>query len=137
MDSHSAIVGAQLRAAREAAGVSLAGLASRIHRGKSALAYYETGERTPPPDVIGERSCRSERLLQCGVQRMVPNTTHRDRLGGVIANAIEDLRESRLETAVRLGVNEADVPLLVAVDEGVTPSTDFSTSVNRWARCQE
>ncbi|MGM7645478.1 hypothetical protein ACSVDM_11315 [Nocardia sp. JW2] len=71
------------------------------------------------------------------MQRMVPNTTHRDRLGGVIANAIEDLRESRLETAVRLGVNEADVPLLVAVDEGVTPSTDFSTSVNRWARCQE
>ncbi|MGF0320553.1 helix-turn-helix domain-containing protein [Nocardia fluminea] len=52
MDSHAAIVGAQLRAAREAAGVSLAALAAQIHRGKSALAYYETGERTPPPDVI-------------------------------------------------------------------------------------
>lgn len=52
MDSHGAIVGAQLRAAREAAGVSLAALAGQIHRGKSTLAYYETGERTPPPDVI-------------------------------------------------------------------------------------
>ncbi|MEU4595956.1 hypothetical protein [Nocardia sp. NPDC023988] len=50
--------------------------------------------------------------------RIVPNTTHRDRLGGVIANAIEDLRESRLETAARLGVNEADVPLLVAGGRG-------------------
>ncbi|BDT96996.1 helix-turn-helix domain-containing protein [Nocardia sputorum] len=52
MDSHAAIVGAQLRAAREAAGVSLAALATQIHYSKSILAYYETGQRTPTPDVI-------------------------------------------------------------------------------------
>ncbi|MGW4719541.1 helix-turn-helix domain-containing protein [Nocardia sp. NPDC004260] len=52
MDGHAAIVGAQLRAAREAAGVSLASLSARIHYSKSVLAYYETGERTPTPDVI-------------------------------------------------------------------------------------
>ncbi|MGO4518964.1 helix-turn-helix domain-containing protein [Terriglobus sp. 2YAB30_2] len=52
MDSHAAIVGAQLRAAREAAGVSLAAVAGQIHYSKSVLAYYETGERTPTSDVI-------------------------------------------------------------------------------------
>jgi transcriptional regulator with XRE-family HTH domain len=52
MDSPAAIVGAQLRAAREAAGVSLAALADQIHYSKSVLAYYETGERTPTSDVI-------------------------------------------------------------------------------------
>ncbi|MGW4328303.1 helix-turn-helix domain-containing protein [Nocardia sp. NPDC004573] len=52
MDGHAAIVGAQLRAAREAAGVSLAALSAQIHYSKSVLAYYETGERTPTPDVI-------------------------------------------------------------------------------------
>ncbi|MFJ2834269.1 helix-turn-helix domain-containing protein [Nocardia sp. NPDC087230] len=58
MDSHAAIVGAQLRAAREAAGVSLAALAGQIHRGKSTLAYYETGERTPPPDLVASYETR-------------------------------------------------------------------------------
>ncbi|WP_083863181.1 helix-turn-helix domain-containing protein [Nocardia exalbida] len=52
MDGHAAIVGAQLRAAREAAGMSLAALSAQIHYSKSVLAYYETGERTPTPDVI-------------------------------------------------------------------------------------
>ncbi|MFI9636779.1 helix-turn-helix domain-containing protein [Nocardia sp. NPDC051929] len=52
MDGHAAIVGAQLRAAREAAGVSLAALSAQIHYSKSVLAYYETGERTPTSDVI-------------------------------------------------------------------------------------
>ncbi|MEV3962171.1 helix-turn-helix transcriptional regulator [Nocardia sp. NPDC050193] len=52
MDSHAAIVGVQLRAVREAAGVSLAALARRIPYSKSVLAYYETGERTPTSDVI-------------------------------------------------------------------------------------
>ncbi|MFF0494742.1 helix-turn-helix domain-containing protein [Nocardia sp. NPDC004068] len=52
MDSHAELVGAQLRAAREAAGVSLAAVAAQIHYGKSVLAYYETGRRTPPTDVI-------------------------------------------------------------------------------------
>ncbi len=52
MDSHATLVGAQLRAAREAAGVSLAAVAREIHYSKSALAYFETGERTPPPDAI-------------------------------------------------------------------------------------
>ncbi|MER7454449.1 helix-turn-helix transcriptional regulator [Nocardia beijingensis] len=52
MDGHAVIVGAQLRAAREAAGVSLAALSAQIHYSKSVLAYYETGERTPTPDVI-------------------------------------------------------------------------------------
>ncbi|MBF6357404.1 helix-turn-helix domain-containing protein [Nocardia higoensis] len=52
MDSHAAIVGAQLRAAREAAGMSLAALAGQIHYSKSMLSYFETGQRTPTPDVI-------------------------------------------------------------------------------------
>ncbi|MFF0532862.1 helix-turn-helix domain-containing protein [Nocardia amikacinitolerans] len=52
MDSDAVIVGAQLRAVREAAGMSLAVLASRIPYSKSVLAYYETGARTPSPDVI-------------------------------------------------------------------------------------
>ncbi|TLF72203.1 helix-turn-helix domain-containing protein [Nocardia cyriacigeorgica] len=52
MDRHATLVGAQLRAAREAAGVSLAAVAREIHYSKSALAYFETGERTPPPDAI-------------------------------------------------------------------------------------
>ncbi|MFD4434183.1 helix-turn-helix domain-containing protein, partial [Nocardia sp. NPDC058497] len=58
MDSHAAIVGAQLRAAREAAGVSLAALAGQIHRWKSTLSYYETGERTPPPDLVASYETR-------------------------------------------------------------------------------
>ncbi|WP_194835528.1 helix-turn-helix domain-containing protein [Nocardia sp. XZ_19_369] len=52
MDSRDAIVGAQLRAAREAAGLSLAAVARQIHYSKSVLAYYETGERTATSDVI-------------------------------------------------------------------------------------
>lgn len=52
MDGHAVIVGAQLRAAREAAGVSLSVVAGELHRGKSAVAYYETGKRAAPPDVI-------------------------------------------------------------------------------------
>lgn len=52
MDGPAAIVGAQLRAVREAAGVSLAALAAEIPYSKSALFYYETGQRTQTPDVI-------------------------------------------------------------------------------------
>lgn len=52
MDGPAAIVGAQLRAVREAAGVSLAALATQIPYSKSALFYYETGQRTQTPDVI-------------------------------------------------------------------------------------
>ncbi|WP_330249658.1 helix-turn-helix domain-containing protein [Nocardia sp. NBC_00565] len=52
MDGPAAIVGAQLRAVREAAGVSLAALAAQIPYSKSALFYYETGQRTQTPDVI-------------------------------------------------------------------------------------
>ncbi len=54
MDSHAAIVGAQLRSAREAAGMSLAALAAQIHYGKSVLGYYETGQRTPTAEVIAQ-----------------------------------------------------------------------------------
>ncbi|WP_433710492.1 helix-turn-helix domain-containing protein [Nocardia sp. CA-084685] len=52
MDGPAVIVGAQLRAAREAAGVSLATLAAQIPYSKSALFYYETGKRSLTPDVI-------------------------------------------------------------------------------------
>ncbi|MBF6230037.1 helix-turn-helix domain-containing protein [Nocardia farcinica] len=52
MDSPDAIVGAQLRAARTAAGMSLDALASLIPYSKSALCYYETGRRKPTTDVI-------------------------------------------------------------------------------------
>ncbi|WP_084654864.1 helix-turn-helix domain-containing protein [Nocardia altamirensis] len=52
MDSHAAVVGAQLRAAREASGMSLAAVSRVTHYSTSALSYYETGERTPTDDVI-------------------------------------------------------------------------------------
>ncbi|MEV4126433.1 helix-turn-helix transcriptional regulator [Nocardia sp. NPDC049707] len=52
MDGPAVVIGAQLRAAREAAGVSLAALAAQIPYSKSALWYYETGGRTPTSDVI-------------------------------------------------------------------------------------
>ncbi|NQE85690.1 helix-turn-helix domain-containing protein [Nocardia terpenica] len=41
----SAAFGARLRAAREAAGVSLAALAARTHFSKSLLGLLETGQR--------------------------------------------------------------------------------------------
>lgn len=47
-----ASVGAQLRAAREAAGLSLAALARRVPFSKSALGHYETGVRPPTPEVV-------------------------------------------------------------------------------------
>ncbi|GAB3696035.1 helix-turn-helix domain-containing protein [Saccharopolyspora tripterygii] len=43
--------GADLRAAREAAGVSLCGLARRTHFAKSYLSMVETGKRPVAPDV--------------------------------------------------------------------------------------
>ncbi|WP_405132939.1 helix-turn-helix domain-containing protein [Nocardia sp. NBC_01388] len=52
MDSHDAIVGAQLRAARDAAGVPLSEVAAQLLRGKSSIAYYETGRSPAPADVI-------------------------------------------------------------------------------------
>ncbi len=44
--------GAQLRAAREAAGVSLTWMASRTHFSKSHLSNIEGGRRTVTPDVV-------------------------------------------------------------------------------------
>lgn len=54
-----AILGARLREAREAAGLSLAELAARIPYTKPTLGRYETGVRNPPADVITwyERVC--------------------------------------------------------------------------------
>lgn len=52
VDSHDAIVGAQLRAARLAAGMSLTGVATALSRGKSAISYYEHGRSPQPADVI-------------------------------------------------------------------------------------
>ncbi|WP_433635489.1 helix-turn-helix domain-containing protein [Nocardia sp. CA-120079] len=48
----AAVIGARLRAAREAAGVSLGGLSRKIPYSRAALGHYETGARTAPPDVI-------------------------------------------------------------------------------------
>lgn len=47
-----AVVGAQLRAAREAAGLSLSELAARVPFSRAALGHYETGRRAPTPDVL-------------------------------------------------------------------------------------
>ncbi|WP_327110030.1 helix-turn-helix transcriptional regulator [Nocardia sp. NBC_01730] len=54
-----AVLGARLREAREAAGLSLSGLASKVPYSRAALGHYETGARTPPADVIEwyEREC--------------------------------------------------------------------------------
>lgn len=54
MDSGSdpAVVGAQLRAAREAAGFSLSELAERVPFSRAALGHYETGRRVPTADVV-------------------------------------------------------------------------------------
>jgi transcriptional regulator with XRE-family HTH domain len=43
-----------LRSLREAADLSLAALAERTHRGKSAIAYVETGERKPTVDLAAD-----------------------------------------------------------------------------------
>ncbi|WP_446224002.1 helix-turn-helix domain-containing protein [Nocardia sp. IBHARD005] len=47
-----AVVGAQLRAAREAAGFSLTELADRVAYSRAALGHYETGRRVPTADVV-------------------------------------------------------------------------------------
>lgn len=47
-----AVVGAQLRAAREAAGFSLSELADRVNFSRAALGHYETGRRVPTADVV-------------------------------------------------------------------------------------
>lgn len=44
--------GDKLRAAREAAGVSLSAMAARTHFSKSHLSNVETGRRAPTPDVV-------------------------------------------------------------------------------------
>ncbi|WP_280429845.1 helix-turn-helix domain-containing protein [Nocardia brasiliensis] len=56
---NGAVIGARLRQVREAAGLSLSALAARIPFSKTALQYYETGERDATPDVIScyERVC--------------------------------------------------------------------------------
>lgn len=51
--------------------------------------------------------------------RTAPDTTDRDRLGAEIAEAIARLREPRLDTAVRLGVQEGAVPALAAGGKGL------------------
>jgi transcriptional regulator with XRE-family HTH domain len=45
-------LGAALRAAREAAGISLAGMASRTHYSKPLLGLLETGKRTVKPEHV-------------------------------------------------------------------------------------
>ncbi|MEV0766418.1 helix-turn-helix transcriptional regulator [Nocardia sp. NPDC050435] len=47
-----AVVGARLRMAREAAGMTLGTLAVRTSWSKSALGHFETGRRNPPAAVI-------------------------------------------------------------------------------------
>ncbi|HEX5142436.1 MAG TPA: helix-turn-helix transcriptional regulator, partial [Mycobacterium sp.] len=45
-------LGAALRAAREAAGVSLAAMATRTHYSKSLIGLLETGRRTIKPEHV-------------------------------------------------------------------------------------
>lgn len=45
------LLGAQLREAREAAGLSLTQLATHVPYSRAALGFYETGARTAPPEV--------------------------------------------------------------------------------------
>lgn len=53
------VTGAQLRAAREAAGLSLSDLADRVPYSRAALGHYETGARTPTAEVVTwyQREC--------------------------------------------------------------------------------
>ncbi|MFC9965394.1 helix-turn-helix domain-containing protein [Nocardia ignorata] len=46
------LVGARLRRLREEAGLSLAGLATRVPYSRAALGHYETGTRAAPSEVI-------------------------------------------------------------------------------------
>ncbi|MEU2106560.1 helix-turn-helix transcriptional regulator [Nocardia sp. NPDC019255] len=58
-DPQAAVLGARLRAAREAAGLSLSELAAKIPYSKAALGHYETGRRTASSEVVTwyERAC--------------------------------------------------------------------------------
>ncbi|MGV9675684.1 helix-turn-helix domain-containing protein [Nocardia sp. NPDC003482] len=53
------ITGSRLRAAREAAGLSLSGMAERVPYSRAALGHYETGHRTPTAEIVAwyERVC--------------------------------------------------------------------------------
>ncbi|WP_280381400.1 helix-turn-helix domain-containing protein [Nocardia wallacei] len=55
----AAVQGAHLRSAREAAGLSLSQLATRLNYSRAALGHYETGARGTPPDIAlwYERIC--------------------------------------------------------------------------------
>ncbi|MBF6095240.1 helix-turn-helix domain-containing protein [Nocardia cyriacigeorgica] len=55
----AALTGARLRAAREAAGLSLAAMSARVPYSKAALGHFETGTRAASAEVIGwyDRVC--------------------------------------------------------------------------------
>jgi transcriptional regulator with XRE-family HTH domain len=59
-------LGAKLRAAREAAGVSLAAIAARTHYSKALLGHLETGRRTVKPEHVAAYS----RALGVSVERL-------------------------------------------------------------------
>ncbi|TQM32702.1 helix-turn-helix protein [Nocardia bhagyanarayanae] len=65
------MVGARLRAAREAAGMSLDAVAARTSWSKAALGHFETGRRTPNADVI---SCY-ERLFKAAIDPVTAMST--------------------------------------------------------------
>jgi len=58
-------IGRLMAAARHRAGLSQHAAAERLHVGRRALAYYESGERTPPPEVVraAARLYRAPELL--------------------------------------------------------------------------
>ncbi|HEY8415482.1 MAG TPA: helix-turn-helix transcriptional regulator [Thermaerobacter sp.] len=58
-------VGRLMAQARQRAGLSQQAAADRLHVGRRALAYYEAGERTPPPEVVraAARLYRAPELL--------------------------------------------------------------------------
>jgi transcriptional regulator with XRE-family HTH domain/tetratricopeptide (TPR) repeat protein len=58
-DPQAAVLGARLRTAREAAGLSLSELAAKIPYSKAALGHYETGRRTASSEVLTwyQRAC--------------------------------------------------------------------------------
>ncbi|MGF6889463.1 transcriptional regulator with XRE-family HTH domain [Nocardia sp. GAS34] len=107
---------AWLRYAREAARLSLAAMAQRVPYSKSALSYYETGQRNITPDVVAAY----ERV--CG-QAMSDPVTVMERLGRADVDRRSFLRGavfSAALTATALVNAREPVARLIAVTEDST-----------------
>lgn len=130
-------VGETLRAARRAAGLSLAVMAARTHYSKSALSLIENGKRTATAEVVGAY----ERAL--GIGGLGDTVNRRDffRAAGLVAgNAVlaADLTASLAAndsgplTSVQT-THGMDLAIATIVDG--RPSRTFAVGSTTRARC--